>query len=87
MTAALCPCDVPSASMQAALPLRSPQTSLILAELARQRRYERQQRRRARARRAAWLSLFDRRAFDSVCVENNSPRLLFAGAMPVVYAI
>jgi hypothetical protein len=38
------------------LPRRSPRTSIILAELARQRRFERRRRRETRARWAAWLS-------------------------------
>ena len=49
-------------SLQPPVPVRSPRTSIILAELARQRRFERrqrrlkrQERRRAWARLAAWL--------------------------------
>jgi hypothetical protein len=52
---------------QAAVPVRSPRTSIILAELARQRRLERcrrrlkrQQRRRAWAQWAGWLAALGR---------------------------
>ena len=65
------------------LPRRSPRTSLILAELARQRRFERCRRRQARARRAAWLAwLLDRRPFDSARAQQQQPlpELAFAGA-------
>jgi hypothetical protein len=69
------------------LPVRSPRTSIILAELARQRRWERQQRRKARARRrAAWMALFSRKPFDLVSVQ-PPPHVTFAGAMPMVYAL
>jgi hypothetical protein len=71
---------------QPTLPVRSPRTSIILAELARQRRWERQQRRKARARRAAWLALFDRKPFDLVSVQ-CPPRVTFSGPMPMVYAL
>jgi hypothetical protein len=68
------------------LPVRSPRTSIILAELARQRRWERQQRRKARARRrAAWLALFNRKPFDLISVQ-CPPHVTFSGAMPMVYA-
>ena len=69
-----------------ALPQRSPRTSIILAELARQRRYERRQRREASARRNAWLAWLDRRPFDSACMQ-RLPGLAFAGAMLHVYAL
>lgn len=69
------------------LPRRSPRTSIILAELARQRRYERCRRRQARARRAAWLSWLDRRPFDAACGQQQRlPGLAFAGGMPLVYS-
>lgn len=69
------------------LPVRSPRTSIILAELARQRRWERRQRRMARARRAAWLAaLFNSKVFDLTCV-HCPPRVTFWGVMPVVYAL
>jgi hypothetical protein len=72
---------------QSALPVRSPRTSIILAELARQRRWERRQRRNARARRrAAWLALFNRKPFDLIRVQ-CPPRVTFSGAMPMVYAL
>jgi hypothetical protein len=66
-------------------PRRSPRTSLILAELTRQRRGERQQRRQARARWAGWLALVDRRPFESVRMQ-AVPCLLFTGALPLVWA-
>ena len=54
----------------AGLPLRSPRTSLILAELARQRRWNRRQRRLERQeRRRAWaqMAASGRRFFEAVC--------------------
>jgi hypothetical protein len=71
----------------ATLPQRSPRTSIVLAELARQRRYERRLRRQARARRAAWWTWFDRRPFDSARVQQRLPELAFAGATLLVYAL
>jgi hypothetical protein len=68
------------------LPVRSPQTSIILAELARQRRWERRERRKARARRAAWLALFNPKPFDLISVRCPL-RVTFSGAMPIVYAL
>jgi hypothetical protein len=71
------------------LPRRSPRTSIILAELARQRRYERCRRRQARARRATWWAWLDRRPFDSARVQQRLPELAFvgAGAALLVYAL
>ena len=69
-----------------AAPLRSARTSLILAELARQRRWERRQRRQARARRAAWLAVFDRRPFESIRAQ-AAPGLIWMGATPLVHAV
>ena len=78
MNAACCSASKSSAPFcVAGLPPRSPRTSIILAELARQRRYERCRRREVRARRATWLSWLDRRPFDSACTR---PRLPVAGA-------
>jgi hypothetical protein len=77
------PANVP---MQPALPVRSPRTSIILAELARQRRWERQQHRKSRIRRAAWLALFNRQPFDLISVQ-CPPRVIFSGAMPMVYGM
>jgi hypothetical protein len=74
------------------LPRRSPRTSIILAELARQRRHERCRRRQARARRATWWGwLLDRRPFDSARAQQQQrplPELAFAGpgTTPLVYA-
>jgi hypothetical protein len=68
------------------LPRRSPRTSIILAELTRQRRYERCRRRQARARRAAWLAWLDRRPFDSACAQ-RLPGLAFTGGMLLVYVL
>ena len=83
----------PETGSQATVPVRSPRTSIILAELARQRRYERRQRRlkrlqrrRAWARRVAWLAAFGRRPFELVRT-HAAPCLLFAGIMPVVYTL
>lgn len=80
---------------RAVVPVRSPRTSLILAELARQRRYHRRQRRfkRQRRRRAwAWIigCLAALRPWPSESVRPHAtpgPRLLFAGSTPLVYAI
>jgi hypothetical protein len=66
--------------------MRSPRTSLILAELARQRRHERRQRREGRARRAAWLALFDRQPFESIRAQ-EMPEVVFAGTTPLVYTL
>jgi hypothetical protein len=71
---------------QPSLPVRSPQTSIILAELARQRRWERQQRRRARARWAGWLAMFNRTPFDQIRVQRPL-HVTFSGTMPMVYAL
>jgi hypothetical protein len=71
---------------RSAAPLRSARTSLILAELARQRRWERRQRRQTRARRAAWLAVFDRRPFESIRVQ-AAPDLVWTGALPLVHAL
>jgi hypothetical protein len=71
---------------EAAVPVRSPRTSLILAEVARQRRRERRQRREGRARRAAWFVLFDRRSFDLVRT-GATPELVFCAGVPFVYAL
>jgi hypothetical protein len=78
----------------AAVPVRSPRTSIILAELARQRRYERRrrrhrrlQRRRAWARRMAWLAAFGRKPFGLVRTDAAPYLLLFAGIMPLLYVL
>jgi hypothetical protein len=47
-------------------PRRSPRTSLILAELARQRRLERRQRRQAWAQMRAWLTALGRGPFEAM---------------------
>ena len=85
----------PNAGHQAAVPVRSPRTSIILAELARQRRYERRQRRlrrlqrrRAWARRLAWLTAFGRKPLGLARADAAPCLLLFAGIMAlVVYAM
>ncbi|MBV9997666.1 MAG: hypothetical protein JO015_00980 [Verrucomicrobia bacterium] len=69
-----------------AQPTRSPRTSIILAELARQHRWERLQRRKARARRARWLALFNRKPFDLIRVQCPL-HVTFSGPMPMVYAL
>ena len=49
------PCPSPSLRPKAVTPVRSPRTSIILAELARQHRYERRRRRcKRQQRRRAW---------------------------------
>jgi hypothetical protein len=75
------------------VPVRSPRTSLILAELARQRRHERRQRRLKRqarrcawARVSAWLAALGRWPFESART-HAAPELLFAGSTPLVYAL
>jgi hypothetical protein len=83
MLAATQPFNAPSTV--SASPRRSPRTSLILAELARQRRWERRQRRKIRARRSRWLALFDRRPFESIRA-HSEPALIFGATMPLVYA-
>jgi hypothetical protein len=80
------PCPLPSFRAQAAAAVRSPRTSLILAELARQRRHERRQRREGRVRRAAWLALLDRQPFESIRTQ-PTPEVVFLGAMPLVYTL
>jgi hypothetical protein len=78
--------SLPSLLPQAAVPMRSPRTSVIPAERARQRRGERRQCRQGRARRAAWFAAFDRRPFESIRM-HAAPCVLFPGAMPLVYAL
>ena len=78
------------------VPVRSPRTSIVLAELARQRRLERCQRRRKRQqRRRAWARLMgwmgqvvavSRWPFETIRTR-TAPRLVFPGAMPLVYAL
>ena len=68
---------------EAAVPIRSPRTSLILAELARQRRLERRQRRDKRqARRRVWA----RWPFEPIGAA-AVPGLVFVGAMPLVFVL
>jgi len=78
---------------QAAVPVRSPRTSVILAELARQRRLQRWQRRLKRQRRRqAWgrlrtgLAALGQWPFEPIRTY-ALPGLLFAGTMPLVYAL
>jgi hypothetical protein len=72
---------------QAAVPLRSPRTSIILAELARQRCLERRQRRRrAWARWTGWLAALGRWPFEPSRTP-AAPGLVFPGTMPLVYAL
>jgi hypothetical protein len=72
---------------QAAVPVRSPRTSVILAELARQRRLQRRQRRRqAWARLRAGLVALGQWPFEPIRTY-ALPGLLFAGTMPLVYAL
>ena len=73
--------------------MRSPRTSIILAELSRQRRYERRQRRirRQRRRRAwtrwmGWLAALARWPLETVRA-HVAPDLVFPGAVPLVYIL
>ena len=75
-----------SESEVAALPVRSPRTSIVLAALARQHRWERRQRRAARARRHAWLARFDPKPFESIR-QRPSPGLVVSGNAAFVYAL
>jgi hypothetical protein len=85
--------ESPKAGSQAGAPVRSPRTSIILAELARQRRYERRLRRlkrlrrRAWGRRLAWLIAFGRKPLDSVRTNAVPCFLLAAGILPLVYLL
>jgi hypothetical protein len=76
-----------------AVPVRSPRTSIILAELARQRRDERrqrrlkrQQRRHAWARMTAWLTALGQGHFGSLHTQ-ATPGLLFVETTPLVYTL
>jgi hypothetical protein len=78
---------------QIVAPMRSPRTSIILAELTRQRRFERcerrrkrQQRRRAWARLVGWMATVSRWPFATSRMR-TAPRPVFPGAMPLVYAL
>jgi hypothetical protein len=92
VTAASAPNCLPKPP-QAAVPVRSPRTSIILAELTRQRRLERcrrrlkrQQRRRAWARWAGWLPALGHRPFESIRMPAVAG-LIFSGTVPLVYAL
>lgn len=78
----------PSQSFQSqpAVPARSPRTSLILAEAARQRRLQCHRQRKRRVRRMAWFAWFDRRPFDLVRTR-EMPEAVFSGSVPLVYAL
>ena len=74
--------------------MRSARTSIVLAELARQRRLERckrrlqrQQRRQAWARVKAWLCALSRWPFETIIRTRTAPGLLFPEAVPLVYAL
>jgi hypothetical protein len=82
----------PKAGSQAGTPVRSPRTSIILAELARQRRYERRLRRlkrmqcrRAWGRRLAWLIACGRKPFGLTRTNAVPCLLLSVGIMPLVF--
>lgn len=77
----------------AAVPIRSPRTSIILAELARQRRLERRQRRfkrqarqRAWARLSGWLVTLSQPRFEPIGA-TAVPALIFLGAIPLVFSL
>jgi hypothetical protein len=78
--------NVATSQRQGDVPLRSPRTSIVLAERTRQRRRKRHRRRQARTRWAARFAIFDRRPFDLIC-QRTAPYLVFAGTMPLVYAL
>jgi hypothetical protein len=76
-----------------AVPLRSPRTSIILAELARQRRLERckrrlqrQRRRQAWARVTAWFRAFGHWPSAAREAQGQAAGLSFAEALPLIYA-
>ena len=79
---------------QTVVPVRSPRTSIILAELARQRRLERckrrlkrQRRRQAWARVIAWFRVFGHWSGEPRGAQGvPAAGLSLAGAMPLVYA-
>ena len=82
----------PSWSPQLAVPMRSPRTSIVLAELARQRRWERcrrrlkrQRRRQAWARVTAWLHAVSRWPFEALRAR-PAPGLRLPEAVPLAYA-
>ena len=82
----------PETGRQATVPVRSPRTSIILAELARQRRLERRQRRLKRqwrrqawAQVRAWLYALSQWPFEAIRTQ-EAPEVRFSGTMPLVYA-
>ena len=93
MTSTASASSPPSLLPQAAVPLRSPRTSIVLAELARQRRLERQQRRLKRQRRrqawaqvTAWLHVLGRRPLEAMRT-HPTPGLPFPESVPLAYAL
>ena len=84
-----------SPSLAAPVPVRSPRTSILLAELARQRRLERskrrlkrRQRRQAWARWMGWLAALGR--WPAELSGTRTPAALgivFPGAVPLVYVL
>ena len=93
MTTIACPGPSFSLRFQTAAPVRSPRTSLILAELARQRRLERRQRRLKRQRRrqawarvTAWLCALGRWPFDAMHTR-PAPGLPLPESVPLAYAL
>jgi hypothetical protein len=87
MTTAASVASPPVLPSQATLPVRSPRTSIVLAEVARHRRFKRrrrQQRRRAWARRAAWIAACSRQPFQAIPAP-TALGVVFVGTMPFVY--
>jgi hypothetical protein len=93
MTTAASASHPPPLLPRAAVPVRSPRTSIILAELARQRRLERRRRRLKRQRRRqAWVRLrmglpaLGQWSFEPIrtCA---LPGLLFVGTVPLICAL
>jgi hypothetical protein len=83
-----------SLRFQTAAPVRSPRTSIVLAELARQRRLERRKRRLNRRRRrqawarvTAWLCALGRWPWETLRTRPALPGLPFPEAVPLAYGL
>ena len=85
--------STPSLLPPAAVPMRSPRTSIVLAERARQRRLERYRRRLKRQRRrqawaqvTAWLHVLGRWPLEAMRTR-PAPGLPFPESVPLAYAL